>query len=53
MASEEITVDRKLTEIFEEGYKLYDKFDTRQDSTNSDEFQVGRDLAVSASKPSY
>lgn len=37
--SEEITIDRKLIDIFDEAYFLYDSFETRQDPTNSDLFQ--------------
>lgn len=36
----DIPIDRKLAEMFEEGYHLYDSFDTRQEPTNSEAFQV-------------
>lgn len=36
----DITVDRKLCDIFEEAFDLYDSFDTCNDPTNSPEFQV-------------
>lgn len=35
-----IPIDRKLSEIFEEGYHLYESFETRQDANNSETFQV-------------
>lgn len=38
--SSETTVDRKLFEIFEEAFDLYNSFDTCNDPTNSPEFQV-------------
>lgn len=34
------TVDRKLHEIFEEAFDLYNSFETCNDPTNSPEFQV-------------
>lgn len=37
--SEEVTIDRKLIDIFDEAYHLYDSFEIRQDPTNSDSFQ--------------
>lgn len=42
-AEENTTVDRKLNEIFEEAFDLYDSFETCQDPTNSPEFQVSSD----------
>lgn len=36
------TVDRKLGEIFEEAFDLYDSFDTCNDPSNGPEFQVNR-----------
>lgn len=36
----EIPVDRKLDDIFEEAYNLYNSFDDCNDPTNSSEFQV-------------
>lgn len=36
----EITVDRKLLDIFEEAFNLYYSFETCNDPTNSPEFQV-------------
>lgn len=39
-ATNETTVDRKLFEIFEEAFDLYDSFETCNDPTNSPEFQV-------------
>lgn len=36
----EIPIDKKLGEIFDEGYHLYDSFETRQDANNSESFQV-------------
>lgn len=38
--SNEVTVDRKLSDIFEEAFDLYDSFDTCNDPTNGPEFQV-------------
>lgn len=38
--TEEITVDRKLHEIFDEAFNLYNSFETCNDPTNSSEFQV-------------
>lgn len=38
--SDQVPIDRKLIEIYEEGYNLYDTFDSRQDPTNSENFQV-------------
>lgn len=38
--SNELTVDRKLYEIFQEAYDLYDSFERCYDPTNSPEFQV-------------
>lgn len=40
--TDEITVDRKLCDIFEEAFDLYDSFDTCNDPTNSSEFQVNK-----------
>lgn len=40
--SEETTVDRKLFEIFDEAFDLYNSFDTCNDPLNSPEFQVNR-----------
>lgn len=39
-AEENTTVDRKLHEIFEEAFDLYNSFETCNDPTNSPEFQV-------------
>lgn len=36
----EVPVDRKLSEIFTEGYDLYQALPERTDPTNSPEFQV-------------
>lgn len=36
----EVPVDRKLSEIFSEGYEAYQKLPERTDPTNSPEFQV-------------
>lgn len=36
----ETTVDRKLFEIFDEAFQLYNSFETSSESTNSPEFQV-------------
>lgn len=36
----ELTVDRKLSEIFEEAFDLFNSFETCNDPTNSPEFQV-------------
>lgn len=33
-------INRKLSEIFDEGYHLYNSFDTCNDPVNSPEFQV-------------
>lgn len=38
--TEEVTIDRKLIDIFDEAYHLYDSFEIRQDPTNSDSFQT-------------
>jgi hypothetical protein len=38
--SNELTVGRKLNEIFEEAYNLFYSFKTCYDPTNSPEFQV-------------
>ncbi|XP_058448318.1 immunoglobulin-binding protein 1 [Malaya genurostris] len=38
--SQEIPIDRKLFEIFEDAYKLMNSFDTCYDPTNSPEFQA-------------
>lgn len=36
----EITIDRKLSEIFSEGYDIFQSLPERSDPTNSPEFQV-------------
>lgn len=36
----EITIDRKLSDLYEEAYHLYESLETRQDATNSDSFQA-------------
>lgn len=41
-AGNENTVDRKLYEIFEEAFELFDSFESRSDATNSTEFQVSK-----------
>lgn len=38
----EITVDRKLLDIFEEAFNLHYSFETCNDPTNSVEFQVSQ-----------
>lgn len=38
--SEEVTIDRKLIDIFDEAYHLYDSFEVRQEPSNSDAFQA-------------
>ena len=39
-SDENLTVDRKLSEIFEEAYHLYNDFENNQEPTNSTEYQV-------------
>lgn len=39
-AEENTTVDRKLHEIFDAAFDLFNSFETRSDATNSPEFQV-------------
>lgn len=41
-ATADITVDRKLREIFDEAYKLFYSFDSCTEPTNSTEFQVSK-----------
>lgn len=48
-AEENTTVDRKLHEIFEEAYDLYNSFETCNDPTNSPEFQVSFDRFLTIS----
>lgn len=40
---ENSTVDRKLQDIFDEAFDLYNSFETCNDPTNSPEFQVSYD----------
>lgn len=42
---EEIPIDRKLDDIFEEAYNLYNGFDDCADPTNSPDFQVSDEMA--------
>lgn len=44
---EEIPIDRKLNDIFEEAYNLYTGFDDCVEPTNSSEFQVRIKLLTS------
>lgn len=39
-ANEDTTVDRKLYEIFDDAFELYNSFEICNDPTNSAEFQV-------------
>ena len=41
-SSNEIPIDKKLSDLFAEGFKLYDSFDTCYDPTNSPHVQVNK-----------
>lgn len=47
----EITVDRKLLDIFEEAFDLYYSFETCDEPTNSPEFQVLAHLFCNVVQP--
>lgn len=42
----EITIDRKLSEIYSEAYELYKDFDKRDDPSNSPEYQVNWPIEI-------
>lgn len=43
---DEIPIERKLEDIFDEAYNSYNSFDSCEDPTNSSEFQVRDEFLI-------